>query len=86
MRRILTVFCLATFTVALSAQAPAGTAAKPKLAAPQVPPKAQSAAPQVVKDLPVRKVVLYKNGVATLSTPARLSATSAWPSISPRRS
>ena len=63
MRRILTVFCLATFTVALSAQAPAGTAAKPKLAAPQVPPKAQSAAPQVVKDLPVRKVVLYKNGV-----------------------
>ncbi len=59
----------------LAAQSPAGSAAKPnqnapkaRLAAPQVPPKArlappQVAAPQVVKDLPVRKVVLYKNGV-----------------------
>ena len=56
MRRILTVFCLAAFTVTLAAQSPAGSAAKPKLAAPQVPQG-------VVKDLPVRKVVLYKNGV-----------------------
>ena len=52
MRRILAVFCLAAFTVTLAAQAPAGSAVKPKLAPPQV-----------VKDLPVRKVVLYKNGV-----------------------
>ena len=62
MRRILVVFSLAAFTVTLAAQAPAGSVVKPKLAAP----KAQSAAPQgpqVVKDLPVRKVVLYKNGV-----------------------
>ena len=59
MRRILAVFCLAAFTVTLAAQAPAGSAAKPKQAAP----KSQLAAPQVVKDLPVRKVVLYKNGV-----------------------
>jgi hypothetical protein len=58
MRRIFTVFCLFAFTVSLAAQAPTGTAAKPKQAAPQV-----SQAPQVVKDLPVRKVVLYKNGV-----------------------
>ena len=71
MRRILTVFCFAAFTLTLAAQLPAGSAAKPKQAAPkaqlaaqQAPPKAQSAAPQgVVKDLPVRKVVLYKNGV-----------------------
>jgi hypothetical protein len=70
-RRILTVFCFAAFTLTLAAQLPAGSAAKPKQAAPkaqlaaqQAPPKAQSAAPQgVVKDLPVRKVVLYKNGV-----------------------
>jgi hypothetical protein len=73
-RRILAVLCLAAFTVTLAAQSPAGSAAKPKqaapkaqLAAPQVPPKAQLATPQgpqgVVKDLPVRKVVLYKNGV-----------------------
>jgi hypothetical protein len=55
-RRILAVFCLAAFTVVLAAQPPAGSQAKPKLAAP----KAQLAAPQV---LPVRKVVLYKNGV-----------------------
>src|SRR5271157_4789834 len=63
MRRILAVFCLVAFTLTLAAQSPAGSAAKPKLAAPQVPPQAQSASPQVVKDLPVRKVVLYKNGV-----------------------
>jgi len=63
MRRIFAIFCLIAFTVSLTAQAQAGAAAKPKLAAPQVPPKAQLAAPQVLKDLPVRKVVLYKNGV-----------------------
>jgi hypothetical protein len=56
-RRILAVFCLAIFTVTLAAQSPAGSQAKVKPATPQV------AAPQVVKDLPVRKVVLYKNGV-----------------------
>ena len=39
-------------------------APQPRLAPPQVAPKAQSAPTQgVVKDLPVRKVVLYKNGV-----------------------
>ena len=63
MRRILAVFCLAAFAVTLAAQSPVGSATKPKQAAP----KAQLAAPQVpqevVKDLPVRKVVLYKNGV-----------------------
>src|SRR5271157_610232 len=63
MRRIFAVFCLLTFTVTLTAQSPAALAAKPKQAALQAPPKAQSAAPQVLKDLPVRKVVLYKNGV-----------------------
>jgi hypothetical protein len=54
---------LLAFTVTLAAQTPVGTAAKSKppvskaqLAPPQAPP-------QVVKDLPVRKVVLYKNGV-----------------------
>jgi hypothetical protein len=59
-RRILTVFCLAAFTVTLAAQSPAGSAAKSK----QTEPNAQPAPPQgVVKNLPVRKVVLYKNGV-----------------------
>jgi hypothetical protein len=48
MRRTLAALCLLAFTLPLSAQTPA----KPKPAAPQVP--------QV---LPVRKVVLYKNGV-----------------------
>jgi hypothetical protein len=58
-RRILAGFCLAAFTVTLAAQPPAGSQAKPKSATPQASP----ASPQVVKDLPVRKVVLYKNGV-----------------------
>jgi hypothetical protein len=58
-RRILAIFCLAVFTVTLAAQPPAGSQAKPKNATPQASP----APPQVVKDLPVRKVVLYKNGV-----------------------
>jgi hypothetical protein len=48
---VLSLFVLA-FTVSLAAQAPATRAVKPV-----------QAAPQVIKDLPVRKVVLYKNGV-----------------------
>jgi hypothetical protein len=64
-RRSFAVFCLAAFTVTLAAQSPAPSQAKAK---PPVAPKArlaapQVASPQVVKDLPVRKVVLYKNGV-----------------------
>ncbi len=61
MRRIVAVFgfvavSLAGFTPVVAAQS--------KPAPPQSAPKAQLAAPQVlVKDLPVRKVVLYKNGV-----------------------
>jgi hypothetical protein len=57
MHRVLTVFCLAAFTVVLAAQPPAGAQAKP---AKQALSKAAVAAPQ---NLPVRKVVLYKNGV-----------------------
>ena len=70
MRRVLIAFCLVAFTLTLAAQSPAGVAAKSQhaapqaqLAAPQVPPQTQLASPRVVKDLPVRKVVLYKNGV-----------------------
>ena len=66
MRPFAAAFSLFAFTAALSAQTPASA----KLAPPQgsqVPPKAQLAPPQgsqvPVKDLPVRKVVLYKNGV-----------------------
>jgi hypothetical protein len=55
---MLAVFSLFAFTLALSAQSPA-TPAKAKFTAPP----ALAAPPQVVKDLPVRKVVLYKNGV-----------------------
>jgi hypothetical protein len=63
MRRLLVIFCLANFTMTLAAQPPASSGPKSKASAP----KALLAAPQapqvVVKDLPVRKVVLYKNGV-----------------------
>jgi len=59
MRRSLLFVCLAAMSMSLAAQSPAASTTKPKqkLAPPQV---AQLAAPQV---LPVRKVVLYKNGV-----------------------
>ena len=66
MRLWVTALCLANFTVVtLTAQQPA----KPERSVPQArsissqAPKAQPTTPQVVKDLPVRKVVLYKNGV-----------------------
>jgi len=65
-RRILAIFCLfvLSITVALTAQTPAPpaprAATKSRVAAPQVP---QLAAQQVPQALPVRKVVLYKNGV-----------------------
>ena len=63
MHRLFAVVCLAAFTAA-SAQSPAPPSkASTKLAAPQVPAKPQLAPPQAAKDLPVRKVVLYKNGV-----------------------
>jgi len=62
-RRILALFCLAAFTVTLTAQSPAGPAAKAKPSAPKAPLAAPQAPTQVIKDLPVRKVVLYKNGV-----------------------
>jgi hypothetical protein len=63
MRRIFAVLCLAAFSALVAAQQPAAPA-KPKPAAPKAQLAApQVAAPQVIKDLPVRKVVLYKNGV-----------------------
>jgi hypothetical protein len=63
MRRTVAVFCLLALTVTLAAQTPAGSAAKSKQSPPQSVRSAVPQAPQVVKDLPVRKVVLYKNGV-----------------------
>jgi hypothetical protein len=71
MRLWVTALCLVTLPQTLTAQSNSGTAAKPKPPAPKalsasplVAPKARLAPPQVVvKDLPVRKVVLYKNGV-----------------------
>jgi hypothetical protein len=62
-RRILAVFCLAAFTVTLAAPPPAGSQARPKRAVPQAQSASPQAAPPTIKDLPVRKVVLYKNGV-----------------------
>ena len=61
MRRILALFCLIAFTVTLAAQPPAGSQAKTKPVAPASTPAATT--PPFIKDLPVRKVVLYKNGV-----------------------
>ncbi|MGO9316836.1 MAG: hypothetical protein ACLPXT_02470 [Terracidiphilus sp.] len=63
MRRTFTVFCLFALTVALDAQAPVGSQAKTKSSEPKAPLAAPQATTQVIKDLPVRKVVLYKNGV-----------------------
>ena len=65
MRRICAVLCLfvLAFTVSLAAQAPAAPAVKRNQAVPKAQLAAQQVPQQVVKDLPVRKVVLYKNGV-----------------------
>ncbi|MGA2218497.1 MAG: hypothetical protein ABSG51_10450 [Terracidiphilus sp.] len=55
---------LVAFTLTLAAQPPASAPAQQKAAAKAgVPSMAVSSAPAVVKDLPVRRVVLYKNGV-----------------------
>ena len=68
MRLWVTALCLATLTLTLTAQSSPGTTEKPKPPAPQ----AHSTSPQLALkgqlsptqvDLPVRKVVLYKNGV-----------------------
>ncbi|MGA3081311.1 MAG: DUF4139 domain-containing protein [Terracidiphilus sp.] len=66
MRRSSAVSCLLlalavpfAFTVTLAAQSPVANQSKAKLAPPQV----AQALPSPIKDLPVRKVVLYKNGV-----------------------
>ncbi len=74
MRPFLIAFCLAASAFSISAQpapkpqhskTPASPQVAPKAqqATERVPPKAELAPPGVVKDLPVRKVVLYKNGV-----------------------
>jgi hypothetical protein len=55
-RHLVIAFCLAASTFAASAEPPAAKS-KP------VPSAAVAAIPPVIKDLPVRKVVLYKNGV-----------------------
>lgn len=67
MRRVLAVLCALVCFVSLPSSIAAQSATplstpKPKaLAPPQAPER--SNAPEVLKDLPVRKVVLYKNGV-----------------------
>ena len=58
MRKIVLSVCLAAFTLALTAQTPAAGTAPSKAAV-----AAPAASTAVIKDLPVRKVVLYKNGV-----------------------
>ena len=60
MRRISAVLCVGVFTCGLAAQTPAKPAAEGKALAAGA---AAAANPASVKDLPVRKVVLYKNGV-----------------------
>ncbi len=56
MRRMLPAVLIAVVAIPLAAQTPTHPAAKPA-------PPAQSAASGAITDLPVRKVVLYKNGV-----------------------
>jgi len=72
MRRILAAFslvtslaaCLAAFALSLAAQSQPAPETKSKTPAKSSAPSvAAEPTPPVVKDLPVRKVVLYKNGV-----------------------
>jgi hypothetical protein len=76
MRRTLVAFSLAAFTLSLAAQAPPVIASRSKVVAKDSMPSTTAASTATansaaIKDLPVRKVVLYKNGVGYLSTPAR---------------
>jgi hypothetical protein len=75
---MLAVFCLVAFTLTLAAQSPAGSQAKAKPAAPASGPTAAMAAisPPAKSspiDLPVRKVVLYKNGVGYFEHAGKVS-------------
>ena len=64
MRRILAAFSLVLLSLALSAQSQSAPETKSKTSAKaSAPSVAAEPTPPVVKDLPVRKVVLYKNGV-----------------------
>jgi len=68
MRRIIVVISIVAVALSLAAQLPPGFAAQSKggVRASGAPPSEASAPPAVpaaIKDLPVRKVVLYKNGV-----------------------
>ncbi len=59
MHKLVIACCLAVSIAAVMAEPPVASTAKSKTAAPA----AVAATPPVIKDLPVRKVVLYKNGV-----------------------
>jgi len=63
MRRISAVLCVGVFTCALVAQTPAKPAGEGKASAAGAAAVAGAITSASVKDLPVRKVVLYKNGV-----------------------
>jgi hypothetical protein len=68
MRRILVAFSLVAATLPLAAQLPSVFTAQSKggakaSGAPLAAASAAPAIPSAIKDLPVRKVVLYKNGV-----------------------
>jgi len=68
MRRTLVAFSLAAFTLSLAAQAPPVIASRSKVVAKDSMPSTTAASTATansaaIKDLPVRKVVLYKNGV-----------------------
>jgi len=76
MRRIPVAVSVLAFTLLLAAQLPPGIAAQSKGSgkasnAPVAAASTSPAIPSAIKDLPVRKVVLYKNGVGISSTPAR---------------
>lgn len=63
MRRILAVFCLVAFPLILAAQSPARYQVKSGSAGPSAAVTATPPAKNSPIELPVRKVVLYKNGV-----------------------
>ena len=63
MRRNLAAFSFLAFTLTIAAQFPPGGAAQIKAAAKASETAIAGSSPAAIKDLPVRKVVLYKNGV-----------------------
>ena len=78
MRRVIAAYRVAAFTLLVAVQLPLEAAAQvkasAKASAPLIATSAPTAIPAAIKDLPVRQVVLYKNGVGYATAARAMSS------------